>query len=140
MEKNQNETGITLSFLRSDATHCTRKRIEKNACPRKPSDSQRCSVLIVVDPCSALVENIADDALKRWAIPSPHLTGHSRRAARTFPSARARFASPRVAASGRGARDVERVAHGLAERVQGLDARHPPSVDEEGRRARHAGG
>src|SRR6266536_1704140 len=50
IEKNQNETGITLSFLRSDAIHCTRKRMEKNACPKKPTDSQRCSALIMVNP------------------------------------------------------------------------------------------
>src|SRR5215469_3574694 len=119
MEKNQNETGITLSFLRSDATHCTRKRIEKNACPRKPSDSQRCSVLIVVSPCSASVENI-EDAVERWAIPSPHLTGHSMKAARTF-GALARFPSTFVAVSALGARVVEGVLHGLAEGVQRLN-------------------
>src|SRR4029077_11980683 len=48
MEKNQKETGITLSFFRSDAIHCTRKRIEKNACPRKPIVSQKCSDVIIV--------------------------------------------------------------------------------------------
>src|SRR5574341_1513646 len=54
MEKNQNETGITLSFFRSEAIHWTRNRMEKNACPRKPTDSQTCSVLIMVNPSRAL--------------------------------------------------------------------------------------
>src|SRR6266498_61649 len=47
MEKNQKETGITLSFLRSEAIHCTRKRLKKKACPRKPIDSQNCSVVMI---------------------------------------------------------------------------------------------
>src|SRR5439155_1570357 len=37
IEKNQNETGTTLSFFRSEAIHCTRKRLEKNAWPRNPT-------------------------------------------------------------------------------------------------------
>src|SRR5438876_7747933 len=32
----QNDTGITLSPCRSEASHCTRKRIEKVAFPIKP--------------------------------------------------------------------------------------------------------
>jgi hypothetical protein len=46
-EKNQNATGITLSFRLSEASHWTMNRIEKNACPRNPIDSQNCSVLTV---------------------------------------------------------------------------------------------
>src|SRR5678815_456267 len=46
MEKNQNDTGITLSRRFSDAIHCTRKRMEKKACPRKPTVSQKCSALM----------------------------------------------------------------------------------------------
>src|SRR3990167_1123402 len=49
IEKNQKETGMTLSFLRSEAIHCTRNRIEKNACPRNPTDSQSVSVLMSSD-------------------------------------------------------------------------------------------
>jgi hypothetical protein len=48
MEKNQNATGITLSFRLSEASHWTMIRIEKNACPRNPIDSQICSVLTVL--------------------------------------------------------------------------------------------
>src|SRR5689334_19949748 len=48
MEKNQKETGITLSFLRSDAIHCTRNRIEKKAWPRKPTASHKCSDVIML--------------------------------------------------------------------------------------------
>src|SRR6266542_4469929 len=62
MEKNQNETGMTLSFLRSDAIHWTRKRMEKNACPKKPTDSQRCSVLIIVNPSPVLVTRLGAGA------------------------------------------------------------------------------
>ena len=47
MEKNQNATGITLSFRLSEAIHWTTKRMEKNACPTNPTDSQNCSLLIV---------------------------------------------------------------------------------------------
>jgi hypothetical protein len=47
MEKNQKATGITLSFRLSEAIHWTTKRIEKNACPTNPTDSQNCSLLIV---------------------------------------------------------------------------------------------
>src|SRR6266545_8355479 len=47
MEKNQKETGITLSLLRSEAIHCTRNRLKKKACPRKPIDSQNCSVVMI---------------------------------------------------------------------------------------------
>jgi len=47
VEKNQNETGITLSFFRSEAIHCTRKRPEKNACPRNPTVNQKCSEVII---------------------------------------------------------------------------------------------
>src|SRR4029453_4046140 len=47
MEKNQKETGTTLSLRRSEAIHCTRKRLKKKACPRKPIDSQNCSVVMI---------------------------------------------------------------------------------------------
>src|SRR5713101_9521103 len=46
MEKNQNDRGITLSFRFSEAIHWTTKRMEKNACPTNPTDSQNCSLLI----------------------------------------------------------------------------------------------
>jgi len=47
MEKNQNAMGMTLSFRFSEAIHWIRKRMEKNACPTNPTDSQKCSLLIV---------------------------------------------------------------------------------------------
>src|SRR5215470_12280782 len=47
MEKNQKEMGMTLSLLRSEAIHCTRKRLKKKPCPRNPMDSQNCSVVII---------------------------------------------------------------------------------------------
>src|SRR5215470_5160584 len=37
--------GMTLSPRRSETIHWTRKRIEKNACPTKPTDSQKCSLI-----------------------------------------------------------------------------------------------
>ena len=40
-EKYQKYRGTTLLRWRSDATHWTRKRAEKNAWPRKPMPSQR---------------------------------------------------------------------------------------------------
>ena len=43
MEKNQNDMGMTLSFRFSEAIHWTRNRMEKNACPTNPTDSQRFS-------------------------------------------------------------------------------------------------
>src|SRR4029450_461179 len=46
MEKNQNDTGMTLSRRFSDAIHCTRKRMEKKACPRNPIVSQKCSAFM----------------------------------------------------------------------------------------------
>lgn len=46
MEKNQNATGMTLSFRLSEAIHWITKRMEKNACPTNPTDSQKCSLLI----------------------------------------------------------------------------------------------
>src|SRR5437867_12770263 len=93
MEKNQNETGMTLSFLRSDATHCTRKRMEKNACPRKPTDNQTCSVLIMVNPSPVFVTRLGAGAANPVDIPSPHLTGDDRKAARSF-RVPGQFASP----------------------------------------------
>src|ERR1041384_6252173 len=48
MEKNQNETGVTLSFSPSDAIHGTRNRIEKKAWPRNPTVSQKCSDVIML--------------------------------------------------------------------------------------------
>src|SRR5215475_3008683 len=47
MEENQKEMGMTLSLLRSEAIHCTRKRLKKKPCPRNPMDSQNCSVVII---------------------------------------------------------------------------------------------
>src|SRR6266568_4620166 len=81
IEKNQNETGTTLSFLRSEAIHCTRKRLEKNAWPRNPTDSQRCSVVIMSVPSVSPRESTtcarwsAESALARARIPAVHLTG-----------------------------------------------------------------
>src|SRR6266568_8011720 len=81
IEKNQNETGTTLSFLRSEAIHCTRKRPEKNAWPRNPTDSQRCSVVIMSVPSVSPRESTtcarwsAESALTRARIPAVHLTG-----------------------------------------------------------------
>src|SRR5215831_4842816 len=47
MEKNQKEMGMTLSLLRSEAIHCTRKRLKKKPCPRNPMASQNCSVVMI---------------------------------------------------------------------------------------------
>src|SRR5215471_16190635 len=55
MEKNQKEMGMTLSLLRSEAIHCTRKRLKKKPCPRNPMHSQNCSVVII----SASLESAA---------------------------------------------------------------------------------
>src|SRR5205809_2015899 len=49
-ERNQKGRGTTLSFARSDATHWTRKRAEKNAWPSRPMPSHTCSVVIVTTP------------------------------------------------------------------------------------------
>src|SRR5207247_38226 len=48
--RNQKGRGTTLSFARSDATHWTRKRAEKNAWPSRPMPSHTCSVVIVTTP------------------------------------------------------------------------------------------
>src|SRR5690348_1530132 len=46
-EKYQKASGITLSLRRSDAIHCTRKRLAKRPCPRKPRHHQKsCSVMM----------------------------------------------------------------------------------------------
>src|SRR5262252_10004323 len=47
MEKNQKEMGMTLSLLRSEGIHCTRKRLKKKPCPKNPMHSQNCSVVII---------------------------------------------------------------------------------------------
>ena len=39
MEKNQNDSGMTLSCLFSEMIYWTTKRMEKNACPTNPTDS-----------------------------------------------------------------------------------------------------
>src|SRR5260370_15362218 len=80
MEKNQKETGITLSFLRSDAIHWTRKRIEKKACPRNPIVSQKCSdVIIAPSP--------------RWLVASCYNHSHSHYP--TYPRVARRFVTVR---------------------------------------------
>src|SRR6266851_3286434 len=50
MEKYQNCRGTTLCFFRSDAIHCTRKRAEKSACPRRPTPTHTYSVVMRQQP------------------------------------------------------------------------------------------
>jgi len=93
MEKNQNDTGITLSFLRSDAIHCTRKRMERMPAPRSPRQPE-CSVLIMVNPSPVFVTRSArvPRSPGHDSIASP--TGDAGKAARSFTAGTGQCASP----------------------------------------------
>src|SRR5262245_9164327 len=47
MEKNQNETGMTLSRRRSEVIHCSRNLMEKKLCPTNPIASHSWSSFII---------------------------------------------------------------------------------------------
>src|ERR1700723_544749 len=71
IEKNQNATGITLFRARSDAIHCTTKRMVKNPCAANPRTTQA-SNLMTKTSCREVV---------RWwnrSLMAGHL-GHSGR-------------------------------------------------------------
>src|SRR5262245_33295791 len=72
MEKNQKEMGMTLSLLRSEAIHCTRKRLKKKPCPRNPMHSQNCSVVII---SASLNPRRCRTAFPRAGQTAAHLTG-----------------------------------------------------------------
>src|SRR5262250_266479 len=73
MEKNQKEMGMTLSLLRSEAIHCTRKRLKKKPCPRNPMHSQNCSVVII--SASLNPRRRCCTAFPRAGQTAAHLTG-----------------------------------------------------------------
>src|SRR5258705_10638637 len=122
MEKNQKETGITLSFRRSEAIHCTRKRLKKKACPRKPIDSQNCSVVMIGASLDHRCRGRATQNLSRGY--EPHFTlPETARSGKNFSSSRT-LSGPRF---------LQRVANGLAECFDGLGADQRPAIDEEAR-------
>src|SRR6185295_12338683 len=125
MEKNQKETGITLSLLRSEAIHCTRKRLKKKACPRKPMDSQNCSVVMIG---ASLDHRSWDRATQAFREVTERTSPYRRRrgVARSFRPSRP-LSSPRF---------LQRVANGFAKCFDWLGADQRPAIDEEARGAR----
>src|SRR5215831_15108384 len=148
MEKNQKERGMTLSLLRSEAIHCTRKRLKKKPCPRNPMDSQNCSVVII----SASLDSRRPLPRKAFAGRTSRRPPYRRRkdAARSFRTLhrfrgsgdyredeRAVRARHRVHASGRTPRVVAGAAH---PRIVGHGAlEHPDLLVAEMAMARHRG-
>src|SRR5215472_105205 len=148
MEKNQKEMGMTLSLLRSEAIHCTRKRLKKKPCPRNPMDSQNCSVVII----SASLDSRRPLPRKAFAGRTSRRPPYRRRkdAARSFRTLhrfrgsgdyredeRAVRARHRVHASGRTPRVVAGAAH---PRIVGHGAlEHPDLLVAEMAMARHRG-
>src|SRR6266496_2093943 len=128
MEKNQKETGITLSFLRSEAIHCTRKRLKKKACPRKPIDSQNCSVVMIG---ASLDQQLESGHAKVPRACGPHFTlPETTRSGKNFSSSR------RLS----GARFLQGVANGFAKCFDWLGTDQWLAIDEEGRGARELQG